>query len=302
MPRRPDLDQLASFLAVAEEMNFRRAAQRLSIDQSALSRRIKALEERVGFALFLRNTHGVRMTEAGADFHEANLDLLGRLDAATDRARRVAQGASGRLRIGYMTFAAADLLPRAVRAFRAAHPRVAIELDYQPTLSQKLSLARGEIDLGLMLGPLEHADFATLALSAEPLAAVMAETDPLAARPALTLAELAAAPMILGHPASWDFFRARLDEIFALGGQRPKVAFEAPDLTGILGLVRAGLGVTVLPGGLRPFCPQGVAMRPLTDPEARIATLAAWRRPAGGQLAAFLPFLRRAAARLTERG
>lgn len=292
MRRRPELDQIVGFLAVAEELNFRRAADRLALDQSALSRRIKALEERIGFPLLFRTTHAVRLTEAGRSFYEANQDLLAGVDAAVERARRVALGAAGRLRVAYMTFAAIDWMPEAVGRFHAAHPDVALDLEYRPTLAQKLALARGEIDVGLMLGPLDHSDFGTVALGTEPLMALMSEADPLAGRESLTPAEVAARPMILGHPSSWDFYRGRLDEIFALEGQRLSVAFEAPDLVGILGLVRAGLGLTVLPRSLQRFAPVGVVVRPIAHSVPGIVTLAAWRRPAEGKVSAFVKILR----------
>jgi len=296
MPARPDFDQLTGFLAVAEELNFRRAADRLGLDQSALSRRVKALETTLGFALLYRTTHAVRLTEAGDAFYRANRDLMSSLDNAVERARGVARGSSGRLRLGYMTFAGVELMPEAARRFRTAQPQVELELHYQPTLAQKLSLARGEVDIGLMLGPLDHPDFATLALSAEPLAAFFALSHAFNGHETLTLAEVAAEPAILGTRAAWNFYRDRLDEVFALGGQALRVAFEAPDLAGLLGLVSAGLGVTVLPRRMRRFCPAGVVARDIADTEARILTLAAWRRPASAQVEAFLMALREAAA------
>jgi LysR family transcriptional regulator, benzoate and cis,cis-muconate-responsive activator of ben and cat genes len=293
MRARPDLDQIVGFLAVAEELNFRRAAERLSLDQSALSRRIKALEDRLGFLLVFRTTHAVRLTEAGRAFYEANRDVLGGIDAAVERARRVALGASGRLRVASMTFAAVEIMPAAVRLFVAQHPDVALELEYRPTLAQKLALARGDIDVGLMLGPLDHADFATLPLGLQPLVAVMAETHALAAKASLEPAEVAAEPMVLGHPSSWDFYRSRIDEIFALQGQRLSVAFEAPDLVGILGLVRTGLGITVLPQAMQRFAPAGLVTREIARLEGGIATVAAWRRPAEGNVSAFVACLRK---------
>jgi DNA-binding transcriptional LysR family regulator len=294
MRARPDFDQLQGFLAVAEALNFRRAAERLGLDQSALSRRIKALEAKLGFPLLYRTTHAVRLTEAGDAFYRANREVMGALDAAVDRARSAARGASGRLTVGYMTFAAVDLMPEAARRFRAAYPEIALELRYQPTLAQKLSLARGEIDVALLLGPMDHADFATLSLSSAPLAAFVAAGHALARRKTVTLAEVAGEPAIVGTREAWDFYRERVDEAFALGGHALSVAFEAADVVGLVGLVRAGLGVTVLPATMRRFCPEGVVARDL-DSAARLATLAAWRRPASAHVERFVAELRKAA-------
>lgn len=293
---RPDIDQITSFLAVAEALSFRRAADQLGLDPSALSRRIAGLEARLGFPLLHRTTHAVRLTPAGETFYAANHALIGGLDAAIDRAGDVARGSAGRLRIGYMTFAALSLMPEAVRRFRARHPEIEIALHYLPTLAQKLSLARREIDVGLLLGPLEHADFATLTLTSDPLAAFLEAGHPLAARDSLAVAEVAREPAVVGQPGAWDVYRGRVEEAFALRGARLAVAYEAPDLAGMLGLVRAGLGVAVLPGTMRSFCPSGVVAREITDAQTRIVTLAAWQRPSGPATTAFLKLLREAAA------
>ena len=121
-----DTEAIQPFMAVAEELNFRRAAERLHVDQSALSRRIQRLEAQVAFDLFVRSTRAVRLTEAGRVFYEESRQTLDQLGEAVDRARRVAEGKAGHLRIGYMAFAAIEAMPRAVRAFRAAHPDVSV--------------------------------------------------------------------------------------------------------------------------------------------------------------------------------
>lgn len=298
MAKRPDLDQILGFLAVADELSFRRAAERLAMDQSALSRRIKALEERLGFPLVFRTTHAVRLTEAGRAFYDANRDVIGGIDMAVERARRASLGTMGRLRVAYMTFAAVELMPLAVKLFAAAHPEVSLELEYRPTLSQKLALAHGDIDVGLMLGPLDFVDYGTLSLGADPLVAVMNEAHPLAGRATLDPGEVAREAMVLGHRADWDVYRTRLDDVFALRGHQLTVAFEAPDLVGILGLVRAGLGVTILPRTMQRLATEGFAVRPIVPLEGGVATVAAWRRPAEARVSAFIRVLGRARAML----
>lgn len=280
MPKLPELDQITAFLAVAEALSFRRAADSLAIDQSALSRRIKDLEHRVGCQLFHRTTHSVRLTDAGRSFYDANFALVQDLSQAIERANRIARGQSGSLRIAYMTFAAIDLLPTAIRAFATAHPDIAIDLTYERTQAQKLSLARAEIDIGVMLGPFEHADFETVVLAEEPLVALLPAEHPLAAKLSVTVGEIAGCPLVLGDEAHWDFYRGIVGDVFAAKGVRPRIAQQAPSLTGIVGLVRAGLGVTLVPSVMAIACPAGVVTRPLADAERSIVTIAAWRRPA----------------------
>ena len=288
MHRLPDLDQITAFLAVAEALSFRRAAERLALDQSALSRRIKDLEHRVGCQLLVRTTHAVRLTEAGRSYYDANEGLVQGLAAAAERARRIAGGASGALTIGFMTFAAIDLLPRAARRFSAENPEVALAFAYEPTEAQKLSLARGRIDVGLLLGPFEHSDFETVTLARERLLALMPADHPLAAREQLALAELKGVPLVLGTDAQWDFYRRLVGEALAAAGVPLEIAAEAPTLTSILGLVRAGFGITLAPEVLAGFLPAGVVARPIIDPVAPIETVAAWLKPGASKIAAFL--------------
>jgi DNA-binding transcriptional LysR family regulator len=284
----PDLDQIMGFLTVAETLNFRRAAERLAIDQSALSRRIKGLEQRLGFALLFRTTHAVRLTDAGRAFYEANRGIVDRLRATIDHAGRIARGATGTLRIGYMTFAAMAFMPMVIRVYTKSYPDVALSMTYLPTMAQKLSLARGDIDVALMLGPFTHSDFDTITVASERIVAVMHESHPLAASAALTLRDVAAEPLVLGTHDEWDFYRATLAELLALSGLDANIAYETPSLIGILGLVRAGLGLTLLPEVMQRFCPKGLVTRPIRDADVPIVTVAAWRRPPEGNVAAFI--------------
>ena len=273
-----DSEAIQSFMAVAEELNFRRAAERLHVDQSALSRRIQRLEAQVAFDLFVRSTRAVRLTEAGRVFYDESRQTLGRLGEAVAKARRVAEGKAGHLRIGYMAFAAIETMPRAVRAFRAAHPDVSVQITYIRTQGQKMALARDEIDAGFMIGPFRHPDFMTLKISEERLLAVLPVDHPLAARPRLRLRDLAACEMILGDPEQWEFYRRLIADIFSARGLTLRTTLEASSTLGILGLVAAGLGVSIYPECLRRSQSSQVTMKGIEDCEERVETVVAWRR------------------------
>ncbi len=280
MDRLPDLDAIESFLMVAENLSFRRAAVQLNLDQSALSRRIKDLESRVGATLFHRTTREVSLTQAGQAFYESNAQLMESLRDAVSLARRTASGASGRLRIGYMTFAAIAAMPERVRAFRAVYPDVSVELLYHRTQAQKIELARRRLDLGFMIGPFHNADMATAPIASERLVAVLPGAHPEAANPALTLETLSRLPLIMGTMAEWDLYRQMLQTVFADRALPMDVAFEASSTTGILGLVAAGLGGTVFPESIGRICPANTVARPIADCETRIDTILAWPRHA----------------------
>jgi DNA-binding transcriptional LysR family regulator len=278
----PELDDIQAFVAVAEERSFRRAARRLHLDQSAVSRRVQALERRVGTPLLLRTTRTVALTPAGEAFFAENRDLLRMLDRAVQAARRAAEGERGRLSIGYMSFAATGAMPRAVRAFRARHPEVGVALTYMDTQAQQSALARGVLDLGFLIGPVAAEGFSTLPVAEEPLVALLPARHRLARRrEAPGLRELAAAGLILGDAAEWDSFRALLAGAFAGRGLALAPVLEPTTAPGIFGLVAAGLGVSLYPRGAPMLGLAGIVTRPITDPPPPIRTMLAWHGTPG---------------------
>ena len=116
----PGIENVHSFVTLAEELSFRRAAERLHLDQSALSRRIQKLESALGFRLLERTTREVSLTQAGRSFYEDNAHLLRDYESSIQLARRIAQGKLGSLNVGYMAFAATELMPAAVARLNIA--------------------------------------------------------------------------------------------------------------------------------------------------------------------------------------
>lgn len=274
----PSLENLQSFLAVAQDLNFRRAAERLHLDQSALSRRIQKLEQGLGFALLHRTTREVSLTQAGQQFYQDAADMLRSYDGSVHAARRVAEGKTGLLRVAYMAFAATELMPAAVARFRAAHPHVDLRLSYIRTQGQKVALANGEIDLGYMIGPFEHPDYQSVALSSEPLYVVTPRNHPLLLLPSITPQDLIGQDMILGDMREWDEYRWRLNDLFSAEGVVLKVTLEASNTLGLVGLVSAGLGVTIYPESLIGFLGRTVEVRPIMHPAFRSRTILVWKR------------------------
>jgi DNA-binding transcriptional LysR family regulator len=269
----PEIEAIRSFSVVAEELNFRRAADRLGIDHSALSRRIRDLEHRLGFAVFARSTRAVRLTEAGKVFLEENTNLLRGLHRSVDQARMVAEGRSGLIRIAYMSFAAAHLLPALIARFQTVRPNVRFQLTYMKSHAQKEALARGDIDVGLMIGPWDTETFETTQLSVDPLCVFFSMAWPLATRGELRVSDLAEQPQIMGSLEQWDLYRWILDDVFLKNGIVPNVVLEASSITGILGLVQAGLGVTVFPSTIASLTPPSIGYRQLADADLVVETI-----------------------------
>ncbi len=272
------LDLVHSFIVVADELNFRRSAERLRLDQSALTRRIQKLEQTLGFRLLERTTREVTLTAAGRRFYEENVALLRRYAEAVGSARAVAEGRTGLVRVGYMAFAATELVPRTVARFGQLHPRVEVKLRYIRTQGQKLALAADEIDIGYMIGPFAHSDYNTVRLASDPLYLVGPRNHPLLRRASVQPSDLDGADLILGDMTEWGEYRWRLAELFHGVGITPRVRLEASNTLALIGLVAAGLGLTIYPESLVGFLGQPVESRPIQHPDFRSETVLAWKR------------------------
>ncbi len=274
----PGLDLVQSFLTVAEELNFRRAADRLNLDQSALTRRIQKLEHLLGFTLLERTTREVVLTQAGQSFYRDNAHLLLRYAEAVTAARRISQGKAGLLRVAYMAFAATELMPTAIARFRRSHPHIDVALTYIRTQGQKLALANDEIDAGYLIGPFDHPDYHSVILSTEPLYVVTPRNHALLHRATITPADLVDQPVILGDMREWDEYRWRLNDLFNGEGVALNVVLEASNTLALIGLVAAGLGVTIYPESLIGFLGRNVEVRQIMHPSFRSRTALVWKR------------------------
>jgi DNA-binding transcriptional LysR family regulator len=272
------LELTQSFLVVAEELNFRRSAERLNVDQSALTRRIQKLEHLLGFALFERTTREVTLTPAGCAFYEGNERLLQTYSRAVKAARLVAEGKKGVLRLAYMAFAATELMPFAVSRYRRLYPHVDVNLRYIRTQGQKLALAHDEVDIGYMIGPFDHSDFHSLLLAKDPLYVVTPRNHRLTRLHEVRPADLAQEDLILGDLVEWEAFRWRLNDMFSAEGVPLNIKLEASNTLALVGLVAAGLGITVYPESLIGFLGRNVEVRPILQPDFRIETVLVWKR------------------------
>lgn len=272
------LDLVVSFLTVVDEMNFRRASERLHLDQSALSRRIQKLEHILGFRLLERTTREVALTQAGDSFFRDNVNLLAQYEASVTAARQIAEGKTGVVRVAYMAFATFGLMPAAVARFSQTHPHIQVRLQYIRTQGQKLALARDEVDLGYMIGPFDHPDYHSLLLATEPLCVMAPRDHPLLRRPVIRPADLAGEKVVLGDRHEWGEYRRRLDDMFSAEGVELDVTLEASNTLGLVGLVSTGLGVTVCPEGMTGFFGHLAEGRPIMHPAFRLQTVLAWKR------------------------
>lgn len=261
-----ELRHLRYFLAVADELHFGRAAERLHISQPPLSQQIRQLEEELGFELFQRTRRRVRLTDAGRVFAEEARALLERLGRATAAARRVARGETGSLDVGFVASATYAILPRLYRRFRERHPDVSLTLSEMSTAEQVEALRAGRIQVGLARSPVGDETLAAEPLRDEPLALALPSRHRLAARPSLALASAADEPFVLfprqPRPGWVDVVQAACRD----AGFRPIVAQEVLELSTAVTLVAAGVGVALVPQSAQALRVAGVAYRPLRSP------------------------------------
>lgn len=278
MGRLPNSRDIDAFNVVAVELSFRRAAERLAIDQSALSRRIRQLEDLLGYQLIRRTTREVSLTAAGKIFHERTRLMSSQIATAVRAAEIAAEGRSGLLRIGYMSFAAIEIMPQIVREFTARYPDIELELRYMRTQGQKIELSRNNMDVGFILGPFSHPQYETRLLVSEPPVAILSAQHRLATRQSLTLKEISNYPFVLGTLAEWDSYRLFVEDVFSREGFKINIRYEASNALGILGLVSSGLGLSIYSQGIARFQPRTIMTKPITDCHDKISTLLAWNR------------------------
>jgi DNA-binding transcriptional LysR family regulator len=272
-----NLQQFRYFVALGEELHFRRAAERLNLSQPALTRSIQQLEHAVGLDLVKRDNRNVSLTPAGEEYLKGLRTILSTFEGATDRARRVAQGEAGAVRISYTDIAVAGILPTVVRSFRAAHPNIAIEANHGCTQAQINDLESGKLDVGFFTGPWAREGYSTWMVQRDAFVAVLPAQHRLANTPVLRLRDLADEPFVLGEPRFWMHYHVHLNRICREAGFEPRVVQYASNNEGILGLVACGMGVSVQAESIRTYGRSNVVMRYFENETAEVPTIAAWR-------------------------
>ncbi len=291
-----ELRQLRHFLAVAEEMHFGRAAQRLHMTQPPLSQSIQALEALLGTPLFARTSRSVTLTPAGAALLPHVRQLLQDAQALPDLARRAAAGESGRLSLAFVSTADYSVLPPFLHRFRTAYPQVQIELREATSDLQLDALEQGAIDVGLLIPPLPDRMKDMLSyrpVFSEPLVLAVPQEmgAPDGAGP-LALHAVADMPLIIFPRRIAPAFHDAILDCYRQAGLPPRIGQEAIQMQTIVGLVSAGMGIALVPQSVSNLKRPGVAYRQLAGKTALIETGLAWRRDnASPVLHAFLELL-----------
>jgi DNA-binding transcriptional LysR family regulator len=270
-----ELRHLRYFVAVAEELNFTRAARRLGIEQPPLSQQVRQLEREVGTSLFQRLPRGVALTAAGSTFLAEARDILERVRLATGRAQQAARGNLGRIRVGMINSAPFHpFVPRLIREFGQHYPEVALSLEEDITPALAEALREGRVDLAF-LRPLlgEAADLLVEPLFDEDMVVALPEGHHLTRLRSLPLAALAQESFVLFPRAVGSGLYDEVISACRRAGFGPQVGHEVRQVTSIANLVAADLGVSLVPASMQQVLSTGVVYRPIEGdaPKARMS-------------------------------
>lgn len=283
------LDQVRSFVAVAEELHFGRAAERLQMTQPPLSRQIQKLEKSVGAQLLERDNRRVELTGAGAAFLDEAYRLLNLVEGAGDLARRVDAGAAGVVRLGFTAVSAISILGPLLRRLTAALPDVEVLLSERVTQAQVDGIRRGELDIGLARPPFDTSLLRSMVVLREPLMAVVPADHPLAAldRP-LTPQDFEGQPVIGYHPQQSRYFHEL--SVRFLANAHPRIEQRVHQVLTAMLLVAADRGLALAPASATSLQVEGVVFKDLAhgggdtrldaDPDRPVELYAVWSREA----------------------
>lgn len=277
------LRQLRQFLAVAETMNYRRAAERLHMAQPPLTAAIRNMEQALGVRLFERTNRIIGLTAAGVVLQEEARRTLAQMARAEALTQRAGQGLSGSLRIGFVASAVRHRLPAMIARFGNDHPQVALELHEAPTARQVKALLDDRLDVGIVALPVPEYAAAHLALQPlliSPWVAVLPHGHPLAVADELPLGALADEPWVMFPQGEGPGLHHAILSACRQAGFTPRVAQQAVQMETLIGLAAAGLGVALVPEFLRRSGWDNVAFCPLAQQGAPVPyqVALAWRK------------------------
>lgn len=275
-----ELRHLKYFVAVAEELNFSRAAVRLYISQPALSRQIKNLEEELTVMLFLRQSDGLILTEAGKYFLEQAKDILHRSHVAVQTLKADYTNTHQPLAIGYIPTILQTFLGQTLNRFGQAYPEVAVRFQEMPPSEQVRALRNGSIDIAFMGNPPDELDseFTVKCVKKVPIAAVLPDTHPLAGESSINLAQLASEKFIGMREETFPGRNDRIRGVCHEAGFTPNLRLEADSHASMIALVAAGQGVAIMPYEAETLPHPQVLFVPIHHPIHYARSTAMWRK------------------------
>lgn len=274
-----ELRHLRYFVAVAEDLHFGRAADRLNMTQQPLSRQIRDLEKELGIELFYRTKRTIRLTEIGQLFLIEARKTLTQADLAVMTVQRASRGEIGHLTVGFTGSALNSMLPDIVGCFRNSYPQVELSLKELRTNEQVEALHNGKIQVGLLHPPIADETLIWETIHTENLLAVLPDTHPLAEiSNAISIKQLAEEDFILFPRSIGPVLYDRIIATCQKAGFSPRIIQEVMPQQTILGLVSVGIGIGLLHASVKVLSRKGVIYKPLIEPTPQLELAVAWYR------------------------
>lgn len=261
-----ELRQLRQFVAVAETLSFRRAAERLCMAQPPLSVAIRKLESDLGVALFERSARGVKLTAAGQAALDSAQKCLRKADEVGSAARAAAQGEAGQLNIGFVGSVTFGLMPRFVRAFSERYPNVTLDLREATNAEAVTAVNDGVLDVAFVRVPtLRPAAVRFQHVEDDVFCVALPAGHPLASRRSLKLKDLDEQAFVGYAPSRAGGLHAAVTQVLQRAGVNPRLTQEGVQVQTLIGLVESGLGVALVPTVSAAHAPKRVVFRPIRD-------------------------------------
>lgn len=289
-----ELRHLRYFIAVAEELHFGRAAERLQISQPPLSLQIKQLETKLGVLLFSRTRQRVELTTAGESFLKNTYKIMKLIDNACEESQRVDRGESGQLILAFTGAIGFELLPTILRAYQDKYPDVNIILKQMTTSDQIVAFRKNEIDVGLIVMPVLSESLNIELLHEEPFIVVLPRTHYLAQDGGtINIANLVNEKFIMTPRISGEGYYDSIISLCHSAGFSPKKTQEADELHTVVSFVASGMGIAILPSSIQFVKNDDIAYFPLDNNFSDYKTGIAWNKTEDSPTAlSFISFLR----------
>lgn len=273
-----EIRHIRYFVAVAEELNFTRAAEKLHTAQPSLSKQIRDLEIEVGAPLLTRTKRSVALTEAGRAFLDEARLVLAQAQRALTSARRAAEAVARSLTIGFVPAAEIKIFPSTLTTLRARFPDTQIVLKSLTTWEQKLALERGEIDVGFLRPPVDEPNLGFEEVLTERIGALLPADHPAAAKVEVRLADLADTPFLRISPLHAGGLSDVVDRYIKSQGVEFRTAQNVENVLTLMSLVSLGHGFSIMPDYIEHLVFRNVAARPFAGDAPNVPLVMAWRR------------------------
>ena len=272
-----ELRHLKYFKTVAEELHFGKAAARLNMAQPPLSLQIRKLEEELGVSLFYRTKRHVELTKEGQVFLEKVYLLFKSLDESIETVRMVSRGELGEIVIGFLASSAYDVLPTIIKHYRKQYPSIHVVLKQQTSAEQLKALQEGTIQIGIISEPIEDETLNFEIIRRESMVIALPKEHPLASKTSsIDLIELANDPFILiGRKSNQHHYDGVINSCYEAGFS-PNIVQETAEMSTVISLVSAGIGVAIVPASIQLLLQNEVIYRDIRNNKFNTVTALVW--------------------------